>query len=77
MDSLTVTPRSSHHGAAATMTECIDVSSMLYLTAFSLFLLSRAGYLTTGSPQLVTSKLVSMRRFEPVTWRSHQKNASG
>ena len=29
------------------------------------------------SPQLVTSRLVSMRRFEPVTWRSHQKKARG
>ncbi len=37
----------------------------------------RADYLTTGSPQLVTSRLVSMRRFEPVTWRSHQKKDSG
>lgn len=34
-------------------------------------------YLIGGSPQPVTSKLVSMRRLEPVTWRSLQKKASG
>jgi len=34
-------------------------------------------YLTTVSPQFVTSRLVSMRRLEPVTWRSLQKKARG